>query len=159
MRVHLEVYQNQYQILSFRGKGCWIAKLDFSSVIALPIVKEVMFDRHFQILPLDFANTLTFGTLKKNLINLFLPSSIWREAKSTSLRIRWLRGGVESNDFRIDSYQIFRIFFTFRINGIINFLIELNQFERIQHLNNLELIFIELFKYFLPFRINRIANF
>ena len=77
----------QYQILSFRGKGCWIAKLDFSSVIALPIVKEVMFDRHCQILPLDFANTLTFGTLKKNLINLFLPSSICRETKSTSSRI------------------------------------------------------------------------
>ena len=39
------------------------------------------------------------------------------------------RGGVESNEFRIYFHQIFRIFFTFWINLIANFQIELNEFR------------------------------
>ena len=39
------------------------------------------------------------------------------------------RGGIQLNERRIDSYRIFRIIFTFRINRIINFRIESNEFR------------------------------
>ena len=84
----------------------------------------------------------------------------------------WSR--IESNEFRMDFYWIFRIIFHLSHQSNHKFL---NRIERI--LNeysiwkiwrhpivgvewnraNCELIFIEFFEYFLPFRINRIANF
>ena len=39
------------------------------------------------------------------------------------------RDGIESNEFRIDFYRIFRIIFHLRINQIINFRIESNEFR------------------------------
>ena len=84
------------------------------------------------------------------------------------------RGGVESNEFRIDFYRIFRIIFHLSNQSNHKFS---NRIERISNESsiwkiwlhpivgvesnrtNFELIFIEFFEYFLPFRINRIANF
>ena len=39
------------------------------------------------------------------------------------------RGGVESNEFRIDFYRIFQITFHLQINRIANFGIESNEFR------------------------------
>ena len=49
--------------------------------------------------------------------------------KSLKVPRLWLRGGVESNEFRLDFYRIFRIIFRLRINRIINFWIESNEFR------------------------------
>ena len=40
----------------------------------------------------------------------------------------YTRGGVESNEFRIDFHKIFRIIFHLQINRISNFRIESNEF-------------------------------
>ena len=79
---------------------------------------------------------------------------------------------VESNrtNFELIFIKFFELFFTFRINRIINFQIQSNKFrtnpafEKFDstlyvvgvELNrtNFKLIFIEFFKYYLPFRIN-----
>ena len=90
------------------------------------------------------------------------------------LLLRYVWGGVESNEYRIDFYRIFRIIFHLSNQSNHKFS---NRIERISNESsiwkiwlhpivgvesnrtNFELIFIEFFEYFLPFRINRIANF
>ena len=82
--------------------------------------------------------------------------------------------GDEMNRMNLESIfiEFFELFFTFPINRIINFRIELNESSIWKNLTppiyvvgvelnqtNFELIFIQFFKYFRHFRINRIANF
>ena len=88
----------------------------------------------------------------------------------------YCRGGVKSNqtNFELIFIKFFESFFTFRINGIINFQIELNKFRTNpaskkfeihpivgveSNRTNFKLIFIKFFEYFWPFQIDRIANF
>ena len=103
---------------------------------------------------LEIAHTITVGRTH-------FPTWKFLEVESNWIERNW-----------IDFYRIFKLFFTFRINWIINFRIESNEFRmnpisddltltsswsRIEWIK-FKLNFIKFFQCFLPFRINRIAK-
>ena len=98
---------------------------DFCSIFTWRVNRD-----HIENYPWELQeNYGAYGKSNKTVCNFFLPNIAFND--NSTILIFEIRGGVESNqtNFKLILIKFFELFFTFRINRIITFRIESNEFR------------------------------